>query len=250
MQCHCIYLRRFAVLHGTLSDCCNAIAQFNLIHNIMALLNINFSPPKAVLLVLGLAMGAHYKAEAKDYTSSDNNIKFGIMGSGSFTWHSIEKDKTGLGGEGIATLFFEYKLAEWFGLRTGVGYSTILLGSIDMKSSSTTELDDKDTTSTSLFKLNRLSIPIVARFYPGEECKFSLYAGLRLGRIFGGKKLVGNSAHKDLKSLESHGKDLDDAEKGFYLSYDFGFDYETNCGVFLGMEGLGFAIGYNFGSLL
>lgn len=218
----------------------------------MALLNTNFSLLRAVLLVWGLAMGAHYKAEAKNDAeySSDNNIKFGIMGSGSGTWHSIEKDKTGLGGEGITTLFFEYKLAEWFGLRTGVGYSNVFLASMDMKSSSTTERDDKDTTNTSLFKLKRISIPIVARFYPGEERKFSLYIGPRLGWILGGKKTIKTITNKDHFSSANDKEYIEEAEKCFYLSYDWGFDYETNCGIFLGMEGIGFAIGYNFGSLL
>ncbi|WP_339044055.1 outer membrane beta-barrel protein [Cardinium endosymbiont of Tipula unca] len=209
----------------------------------MALLNTNFSLLRAIFLVLGLTIGTQYKVKAKNYASSDSNVKFGIMGSTSGTAHySIREDKAICTGTDLsATLFFEYKFTELFGLRTGVGYSRAVLESI--------KDDKKASTTVDKFRLSRLSIPIVARFYPGDERKFSVYAGPRLGWIRDGKKLL-NTAEEGCSVIESKGKDIDDAEKGFYLSVDFGFDYETDCGIFLGMEGLGFAIGYNFGSLL
>ncbi|WP_339043925.1 hypothetical protein [Cardinium endosymbiont of Tipula unca] len=93
----------------------------------MALLNTNFSLLRAIFLVLALTIGTQYNVEAKNNASSDNNVKFGIILSFSVASRLPEKDKITAGVEHGLGLFFEYKLAEWFGLRTGVGYSTVWL---------------------------------------------------------------------------------------------------------------------------
>ncbi|MGI2298652.1 hypothetical protein ACRRVB_02545 [Candidatus Cardinium hertigii] len=103
------------------------------------------------------------------------------------------------------------------------------------------------------WKFHALSIPLSVRFYPGDSKEgFALHAGVRYVIPIGKTKsyefekgdrpifafLLGNKAPQYKQNIENH------------LTLDFGFDYTSTSGLIMGMNGLGFQLGYDFSKLL
>ncbi|MBX9890239.1 MAG: hypothetical protein K2X94_03150 [Amoebophilaceae bacterium] len=217
---------------------------------------IKLSHLKTFLFVLLFGM-VHIPSYAM--VPQEQKMKFGVKVDSSLALPNFSKQHIRSGNEASLTLFFEWKFANWFGLRSGIGYAGLSVIDISVKNGSLKDTAYGATNHRGL-QLNKVGIPLVARFYPGENEKFCLYIGPLLGWIVGGKEVVlpDVSTQPSIFDLEiikkivkdNQGSDLPKSDKKFALSYDFGFDYETNFGLTIGMEGLGFSLGYNFSSLL
>ena len=190
----------------------------------------------------------------------EQKMKFGVTLASSLAMPNFSKQHIRSGTEVGLIPFFEWKFTNWFRLRSGIGLSMLTVIDISVKQGSIKDTAYKHTTHRGL-KLTKVGIPLVARFYPGENEKFCLYIGPRLGFIAGGKQCATLPNLSDKPSIfdldiikeiakAEGGEKISSEDKKFALSYDFGFDYETNFGLTFGMEGLGISLGYNFSSLL
>ncbi len=169
--------------------------------------------------------------------------------------------------------FVEYKMNEALGLQTGflLFNDAYLMKSLEGGSN-----------LNALVTPSHMSVPLIARFYPGEERQFCMFAGLQINHLTGGSLmyldedtefediasiLLGTSSSNEkkhkIKDTSAH------KEKISYWGAHFlmGFDYEYLSGFQLGLEyGLGLSslakcketsnnftlkssLGYNFAKL-
>ena len=227
----------------------------NLLSTVLALLfvaNVHGKPPA-------------YERMTDTSTSDSENIKFGIH------LHSIILGHK-LGG------FVEYKIHEAVGLQTGLLY---------FNDSYIMEGVEGSVGENARVSPAHFSVPLIARFYPGEGRQFCMFAGLQVNYLLGGslmylgkdkegeeiksmlsplsKESSSNSKNKyKIKDKSAHGVTI--SNWGSHLLV--GFDYESLGGFQIGLEyGLGLSslakceetmfnwtlkptLGYNFAKLL
>jgi len=174
--------------------------------------------------------------------------------------------------------FVEYKIREAVGLQTGLLYFNDFYGMQGLEGNS-----DKKV----IVNPGHLSVPLIARFYPGEGRQFCMFAGLQINYLVGGDLIYADEDKKG-KVIESillpFSKDSSSGSKKKYKIKDtsahgltisnwgshalVGFDYESLGGFQLGLEcGFGLSnlakcketllnwtfkptLGYNFAKLL
>ncbi len=154
-------------------------------------------------------------------------FKFGGTFFGSTTMQVVDRDAplVAYGGEGGVFIFLEYKLANWFGLRSGI-----------VKSTSNLQLLD----SPQLLSMHHLTVPVTACFYPGKDRQWRLFVGPRLGKAIKVDLLSLGVIEKAAK------KDL---EERCFVFGDFGVEREGKNGFIIGLDGFGMRLGWNVAAL-
>jgi Outer membrane protein beta-barrel domain len=169
-----------------------------------------------------------YEHPARTSTSNLEKVKFG-----SHVHAGILGNKVGA--------FVEYEIHEAVGLQTGLLYFS------DNYYMQGLEKKDKN----AFVDLNYLSVPLIARFYPGEERQFCVFAGLQINYLrggnlalvykdaseliehaFSGKSGSGSNKRRKIKDTNAHGLKISNWGSHFIV----GFDYEYRGGFQLGLE--------------
>ncbi len=169
-----------------------------------------------------------YEHKARTSTSNLEKVKFGSHFRSMF-----------LGCKG--GVFVEYEIHEAVGLQTGLLYFS------DKYYMKFLEKRYRN----AFVDLNYLSVPLIARFYPGEERQFCVFAGLQINYLrggditlvykdasefiehtFSGKSGSGSNKAHEIKDTNAHGLKISNWGSHFIV----GFDYEYRGGFQLGLE--------------
>jgi Outer membrane protein beta-barrel domain len=190
-----------------------------------------FSTLLALLFVTNVHGEAQkYEHMAENSASNLEKIKFGVH------LHSITSGhKVGV--------FAEYEIHEAFGLQTGLLWFNDVYIMLGLEGNS-----DKH----ALVAPKHLSVPLIARFYPGEGRQFCMFAGLQVNYLMRGSLLHLNKDTEEgavesmllpfsRKSSEGEHKIKDTSAHKLKISnwgshFVMGFDYETLGGFQFGLE--------------
>ncbi|HLP34914.1 MAG TPA: hypothetical protein VK133_02895 [Amoebophilaceae bacterium] len=157
----------------------------------------------------------------------NSKFKLGGMFFGSTTIQELDSNEPLVerGVEGGFSIFFEYKLANWFGLRSGIVGSNSSFQSTDL---------------STILTIRHVSVPLTACFYPGKDRQWRLFVGPRFG----------SSMNVELQTLGWITKEAKEKlEKKLFVFGDFGFDHESKKGFIIGLDGLGICLGWNVAAL-
>jgi hypothetical protein len=180
----------------------------------------------AMLTLLGnnFAHAAPYRSrpiQKNNKRTAADTLKYGVVWTGSI-----------MGGREIGG-FVEYKINSPFGIETGLRFVGSVYGLIK------SEINSSD----AVVVARSLTIPLIARFYPGSDRKFAWYIGLQGGYILGGRVVLLPSNLKELKfnniaSLEERDLSSFPPEKvaSWQAALAAGLDYETDHGFIWGFK--------------
>ena len=200
----------------------------------------------ALAAILSFSTTNTYAAEDEATT------KFGIA-VGVKTQLCMNQVVLGVGYAVPCSLFGEYKLADWFGIRLSAVHSRALVWGLVQKEGHKFEWSwgyfqefiNRIRSIKEPVILHLLEFPLAFRFYPGSDRQFCLFIAPEITFLLKASRKSRATGKKTPMDLSSPNK------RKVYMSWmNFGFDYETESGFQLGTQGLGFHLGYNFNKLL
>lgn len=142
-------------------------------------------------LSISASAGSHYTPYYID--GSSGQMKYGVK-----TLFFVGLNPWGGG-------YFEYRLLDYFAIETGLYYAMISDGLVP-KNTEINEMKKKGQKKAQgeLYSFNTISLPIIARFYPGEDKKISLFFGISMSALLSAKKTtieyLLNESNRDIKT--------------------------------------------------